>query len=211
MSGTPEAQDPNAEAKGAAKREADRAAAEITAGLRSSPGLRGPAWAWYTAGFLALGFSMVALHFMRPPVPGVEPELLAMGRGHSLPHGTGAPSAEAPARLDLSASMWRGALELSAPRLPADTFTAILLVDGSDQRWLVQRGDRLDPACQPSCGKLKLRVEVTALTPGPFHVLALVSPKPILPGATKSWLPNALDQPPLGMGVRAYAVAKVTR
>ena len=196
-----------------ARREADRAAAAILAEVAAAPraeGLRGPAWAWYAAGFVALGFGVVALQLMKPPDPGVEPELLA-----AVPpppaHPARAPS-PAPAELDLSASIWRGALELRAARLPSDVFTAVVLIDGSRQQWLAQRGDRQDPSCQPSCdGKLPLRVELRRLAPGPFTVVALTSPKAIPPIPMIQWLPHAGEQPPLALGARAYGVRRVER
>jgi hypothetical protein len=126
---------------------------------------------------------------------------------------TGAPAAPpTPAALDLSASIWRHALELRAPRLPADIFTAVALIDSNGQPWLVQRGDRQDPSCLPSCdGKLELRIELDRLTPGPFQVAVVASPKPIGWAELEAWLPHASERPPAWGGVRAYAVAKVTR
>ncbi len=193
-----------------AKREADLAAARVVAEPRRATGLRGPEWAWYTAGFAALAFAAVSLHFMRPPPPGLEPELLAAIPALPLPP---QPAAAATlATLDVSASIWRHALDLTVPRLPTDVFTAVVLIDSRDQSWLVQRGERRDPTCLPACeDKLKLRVEVYKLAPGPFRVLVLASPTAIPPIGLAQWLQHAAGQPPLGLGVRAYGSARVER
>jgi hypothetical protein len=143
---------------------------------------------------------------MSPPKQGLEPALLA-----SVPPAAAhADPTPPPAALDVSASMWRHALDLHVPRLTTDVYTAVILLDGSDQQWLVQRGDRPDPACVPTCsGDLKLRVEVYRLTAGPFRVAVLASSKPIPPIPMEQWVQHAGDRPPAGLGVRAYGVAKV--
>jgi hypothetical protein len=204
------AERPPDDAQARQRTEEARAAQQVVSGLQiEHQRLREPTWGWYLAGFVALGISYVALQFMHPPPHGVEPELLAPIREAVLK--TPPTSEPAPAALDLSVSMWRNALELSAPRLPSDRYTAVLLIDGSDQRWLVQQGNRPDGSCLPDCGKLKLRVEVYPLTPGPFHVAVLVSAKPIPQAQLAAWLPHAIDQVPRGLGLRAFAVAKVKR
>jgi hypothetical protein len=199
-----------------AKRAADLVVARLQARPEPSSGLRGPEWAWYAAGFAALIFGVVALHFMRPPAPGVEPELLAPvapppAQKAAKPTSASTPTSTA-APLSLSASIWRGALELRVARLPSDTYGAVVLIDSGNQYWLVQRGDRQDPTCLPTCeGDLKTRVELNRLARGPFRALVLLSPKPMAMIPMVQWLQLASDEPPASIGARAYGSAKVAR
>ena len=192
-----------------AKREAERVMVRLLAKPEALTGLRGPEWAWYAAGFAALAIGLVALHYMRPPPFGMEPELLApMG---ALPsQKTGKPQT-AVARLEVSASIPRGALELRVPRLPSDLFGAVVAIDSSNQRWLIQRGDWQDPTCLPKCeGDMATRVELNRLARGAFRVVVLVAPKAIPPIPTMQWLQDP-DEPAASLGARAYGSARVER
>jgi hypothetical protein len=193
----------------AAKREAELVMVRLLAKPDPPTGLRGPEWAWYTAGFAALAVGLVALHFMRPPPLGIEPELLA-SFGAPPAQKTGTPQA-AGTRLEVSATISRGALELRVPRLSSDIFGSVVVIDSSNERWLVQRGDRQDPTCLPTCaGDLKTRVELNRLARGAFRVVVLLSPKPIPPIPTMVWLQHP-DEPPASTGARAYGSATVER
>ncbi len=163
---------------------------------------------WILGGGLAAAALLV---YLQPFTAGVEPSLLRPVELSPLADGRSHPLRPDAVKLDVSATLRFGRLLLRASRAPTDVYAAVALVDAQGRWWVVQSGVRLDPACAPACGPLKLRVELDPLAPGAFTATILVSPRAIEASDVQAWL-RALDQPPSGwLGVSGYAVARVAR
>jgi len=176
---------------------------------------RGPIWAW-GAGFAALASAAASLLLILQPFSGAEPELLMTIANAGTVYAPGGDEPERPlppmpVKLEASAAIRLGKLELRMARDPADAFTAVTLIDVAGQAWEAQAGYVRDPSCAPGCGPLELRVKLDRLVPGPIQVVVLVAPDPIGRPGLEKWLPHAAEVAPQWLGVRGYALTKVKR
>jgi hypothetical protein len=168
---------------------------------------RGPFWLWVLARAGLLAAAVAVALFRRSGTGPLEPELLL---AHAPPPAREGPLPPWPVKMEISAGVSGGAVELRADRLASDAFTAVALVDARSQRWLVRSGELRDPTCAPDCGPLSLRIALDRLPPGPFRLMVLLSSDRIVDGQLHQWLPQADQVAPRWLGARAYAVARLT-
>lgn len=184
-----------AEAKVAAEARAEAPAPRE----RPAPRRRAMAWAWGALGAAAAA-GAAAFLVLRPPPPHAEVALVEPARIRTVelapaPPGTSPPPLPVP--LPVDARVTGTTLSIGAPRLPADRYTTVILVDAKGATWLVQDAEKPDPTCAPRCGPLHLRVDLAPLPPGPIRVRVALGDAPKNAG------------PPL-VEVRAMGEARIT-